>query len=117
MTRICDNISVKRKFEAFNARIINSELRALPFGDASKLMHAMENFQAEFLSGFVVKNYGGGLLMIKSTNQGSGRGLFFYSRIVNGVQICMLVLVYKKESQEVPANVLALARKRVEESR
>ena len=108
---------LERKFEPFNSQTINAEFRTVPVEDRIRLMFAMQNFQDGIDGGYVVKSYGSGLQMIKATNHSSGRGLFFYSHVVNGVQICRLVLVYKKEATEVPAHVLATARRRMEQSR
>lgn len=103
------------KFKAFNGRTINDELLDLPQADFLDLCRAMELYQANKNVGYTVKNYGDDLMMIKGSGQ--GRCLWFAreTEIVNGTEVESLIvlLVYKKESQEAPKRVLDTARERL----
>ena len=104
---------MRRKFEPFDAETIKREFLALPGEDASSLKFAMESYQWDLGTGYVAKNYGLGLFMIKDSSHGQGRCLFF--RIVVGQpERLIALLIYKKESQEAPARVIETARKRME---
>jgi len=111
---------VARKFKAFDAKTINEEFLALPFEDFKSLTHAMELFQDGQNFGYEVKHYQGDLMMIKG--RGQGRCLWFSKERVftaGGVETEILValLVYKKESQEVPERILKTARERLKKYR
>ena len=97
-------------------RTTNRELLALPEADFLRLTAAMKAYAIEEPSGYVIKNYGEGLMMIKDASHGQGRGLFFSVRIVGGEEVLTLLLAYKKESQEAPARVIETARRRMRES-
>jgi len=64
---------VRRKFEPFDAETINREFLALSSEDASSLKFAMQSYQWDLGSGYVVRNYGGGLFMIKDSSHRQGR--------------------------------------------
>ena len=61
--------------------------------------------------GFVVRDYGDGLLMIKATNRTAGRCLFF-TLDENDSTLAIALLGYKKESNEAPKFLIATARER-----
>ena len=71
----------------------------------------MENYQDGRDVNYTVKNYGGDLLMIKG--RGAGRCLFFVREVVDDIERLIVLLVYKKESQDVPERVLKTARERL----
>ena len=72
----------------------------------------------------MVKNYGGGLYMIKDRSHGQGRCLYF-TRMVEAasegpnaeeIENLVALLFYKKESQEAPGRVLETARARLKQA-
>lgn len=77
----------------------------------------MNAYAREIEGRYVLKNYGDGLLMVKATNQTQGRVLFFAVHEENGVEILTALLAYKKETQEVLANIMATARQRLRNTR
>ena len=75
----------------------------------------MEQFQRGEVSGYTVRNFGDGLMMIKDNRQ--GRCLWFSAdRVEHGVQILTALLVYKKETMRVPDRILQTARQRMEKN-
>ncbi len=105
-------MSVLRKFEAFDQATINEEFLALPRADFRDLTHAMAQFQRGEESGYILKNYGDDLMMIKGNRQ--GRCLWFTTnRVEDGMQILTALLVYKKETMRVPDRILQTARERM----
>lgn len=78
---------------------------------ARDLKWAMECYQSSRDVNYTVKNYGNDLLMIKG--RGQGRCLFFGQEIVDDMERLIVLLIYKKESQEVPTRVLKTARERM----
>ena len=113
---------MRRKFEAFNQEVINEEFMALPVKDASALKLAMKRYQNDEAVGYRVKNYGDGLLMIHGSGKDQGRCLFFKKELVADSttgelrERLVALLIYKKESMEVPARVMETARRRMEDS-
>lgn len=106
------HIAVVRKFEAFDQATINEEFLALTRADFRDLTHAMAQYQRGEESGYIVKNYGDGLMMIKGNRQ--GRCLWFSTdRIEDGIQVLTALLVYKKETMRVPDRILQTARERM----
>ena len=85
----------------------------LPPEDYYRLSQAMLGYRKASGSGYVVKNYGRGLFMIKDDSRGQGRCIFFSARQEQGDELLTALLVYKKESREVPARVIEAARKRL----
>jgi len=73
----------------------------------------MKAFRLEIEGSYKVKNYGGGLLMIKSSNRAQGRCLFFTLVESDDVETLVALLAYKKESQEAPKQVIETARARL----
>ncbi|MGV3616128.1 MAG: hypothetical protein ACO1SV_12405 [Fimbriimonas sp.] len=113
---------MRRKFEPFDPQIVRREFFSLPEDDATALRVAMKSYQIDLGTGYEVKNYGGGLIMLKDRSRGQGRCLFFRKELVVDAatgeewERLVVVLVYKKESMEVPARVLDTARARMEGS-
>ena len=83
----------------------------------------MENYQQDTGVAYKIKSYGDGLKMITDSGHGQGRCLFFRSELItnphSGEQRERLValLVYKKESQNVPEAILRSARHRMENTK
>lgn len=103
-----------RKFRAFDQTIINRELADLSRDDFADLRLAMHRYQLGIELGYTVKAYEGGLMMIKGSRQ--GRCLWFHEGdFEDGVRILTALLVYKKESQEVPERVLRTAKARMKQ--
>ena len=101
-----------RKFRAFDPDVINRELASLPQNDFVDLRLAMHRYQEGLEVGYTVKDYGDGLMMIKGGRQ--GRCLWFHEgEAENGLRILIALLIYKKESQEVPDRILRTARARM----
>jgi len=105
-------VALIRKFEAFDQVTINEEFLALPRADFRDLTHAMAQFQRGEVSGYTIKNYGDGLMMIKGNRQ--GRCLWFSpAQFEDGIQVLIALLVYKKETIRVPDRILQTARERM----
>jgi len=102
---------VTRKFAAFDDAVIRKEFLELPREDARDLKWAMQNYQDRRDVNYTVKSYGNDLLMIKG--RGQGRCLFFGREVVDEVERLIVLLLYKKESDEVPERVLRTARERM----
>lgn len=62
-------------------------------------------------AGYVIKDYGDGILMIKATNGTSGRCLFF-TIDEDEPTLAVALLGYKKEGTEAPKAVIQTARER-----
>ncbi len=105
--------TVTRRWRAFDAETINKEMRDLPQEDYFRLSQAMLAYRMDTGSGYVVKNYGEGLMMVRDGSHGAGRCLFFSVREEQGVEVLVALLVYKKESQEAPKRVIDTARQRM----
>ena len=111
-----------RQFEPFDEAVIIRELRELPRDERRALFWAMESYQNDSGLAYLVKNYGAGLMMIRDRSHGQGRCLFFKRESVvrpDGTKLERLtsLLVYKKESDEVPEAVLKTARQRMEKTK
>src|SRR5579862_3264535 len=113
--------SVRRRWTSFDPEVTNKEAAALPSLDRKRLFRAMKAYVSEEESKCVVKNYGGGLYMIKDRSQGRGRCLYF-TRILEQapqalnpepVENLVALVFYKKESQETPGQILETARARL----
>jgi phage-related protein len=95
---------------------MRKEFFELPIADAQELRLAMGLYQKDAGIGYDVRSYGDGLRMLKPTGGAAGRCLFFRADVVGGLEVLTVVLIYKKESQEVPAHVMDTARKRMRRS-
>jgi phage-related protein len=107
---------VVRRWLPFDRHTINRELLALPSEDYYRLTSAMLAYRKQQTSGFVVDNYGEGLMMVKDDSRGQGRCLFFTVREVDGEEVLTALLVYKKESEKADKAALRTARRRMKES-
>lgn len=92
---------------------INREFLSLSDHDAATLKTAMKNYQLDTGVGYTVRNYGEGLWMLKDSGRAQGRCLFFQRQVVADKERLVAVLVYKKESQEIPARILRTAKERM----
>ncbi|MGV3616121.1 MAG: type II toxin-antitoxin system RelE/ParE family toxin [Fimbriimonas sp.] len=106
-----------RRWTSFDSEVTNREFLALPEDDRKALFGAMKLFRLEAAGGYVVSNYGDGLLMIKAANQTQGRCLFFTIREVDGVEVATALLAYKKESQKAEKQKMETARQRMRMAR
>ena len=102
---------MKRQFAPFDDTVIRKEFLDLPRESAKDLKWAMENYQSGRDANYTVKNYGGDLLMLKG--RGQGRCLFCGREVVDDYERLIVLLIYKKESKEVPERVLKTARERM----
>ena len=106
-----------RRWTSFDRQVTNAEFAALPREDRKSLTYAMWLYGQEQEGGYVVSSYGKGLMMIKAKNKSQGRCLFFSVTEDSDGQVLTVLLVYKKESQEVPARVLETPRDRMRGTR
>ena len=60
---------------------INREFAALPPDDYFRLGEAMLAYRLDQGAGYIVQNYGDGLMMVKDAAHGQGRCLFFSIRV------------------------------------
>ena len=107
---------MKREWAYFDPETVVAEFAALPAKDRAKLLALMEHYRTVGLdnpSPAMVDDYGDGikrLRHIKSAYQ--GRLLFFAVDRTAGFERLIALTVYKKESQDVPQNVLDRAKSR-----
>jgi hypothetical protein len=107
---------MRREFDYFDDDIITAELDALPAKDAAKLVVLMDYYETVGLGGpspAKIQNYGDGIMCIRHIKPAyNGRALFYAGESRSGYQLLWLLTVYKKESQEVPKQILERARER-----
>jgi phage-related protein len=103
---------VVRKWTSFNSEITNSELSTIPQPHRAALYAAMSAYAQDLAVRYVVKSYGDGLKMVKASNGTAGRCLFFHESKSDSL-ICVAVLFYKKESDEIPQRLLSAAKARM----
>lgn len=60
---------------------------AVPREDYYRLSEAMLAYRKDLRSGYVVKNYGDGLMMVKDDSHGQGRCIFFSVHKVDGEEV------------------------------
>jgi len=88
------------------------QFKSIPYEERARLFRAMKLYASFAEIGYVVKNYGSGLHMIKRSD-GQGRCLFFLSHEEEGVQTLVALLAYKKETQKLPERLRRLALERM----
>ena len=103
---------MQRIWEAWNQKRYEKELAALPLEDHKALVLAMEAYRQFRESGFTHKHYPKGVEMVTDAGNWQGRCLFFSLGLFGEVEILVVVLVYKKETQELPTQILRLAQDR-----
>lgn len=84
--------------------------RAIPQPDRGLLFFAMQRFAQGDDAGFMLRAYGDDLLMLKKKGR-SGRSLFFTYDDKDNTKL-VLLLAYKKESDEAPESLIRTARER-----
>jgi hypothetical protein len=94
----------------FDDEVLVAEMRAIPQPDRGLLFFAMQRFARGDAAGFTVKNYGDELFMLKKKGR-SGRCLFFSFDTSDSARL-VLLLAYKKESDEAPESLIKTARER-----
>jgi hypothetical protein len=85
-------------------------MRTIPQPDRGLLFFAMQRFAQGDDAGFTLKDYGDDLLMLKKKGR-SGRSLFITYDEKDKTKL-VLLLAYKKESDEAPASLIKSARER-----
>ena len=101
-----------RRWTSFNKAVTDKEFKALPDDDRIGLFEAMKLYRKEAGKSYVVKSYGGGLLMLKPKD-GQGRCLFFCVAETGTDQLLVALLGYKKEGQKAPPRLIQAARERM----
>jgi len=94
----------------FDDKILVAEMRTIPQPDRGLLFFTMQRFAQGDEAGFSLKDYGDDLFMLKKKGR-SGRSLFFTYDEMDGTKL-VLLLAYKKESDEAPENLIRTARER-----
>ena len=94
----------------FDDEILVAEMRTIPQPDRGLSFFAMQRFAQGDNAGFTLKNYGDGLIMLKKKSR-SGRSLFFTYDEADEAKL-VLLLAYKKESDEAPESLINAARER-----
>jgi hypothetical protein len=108
---------VERRWISFDRAVTNKEFLQMPESDRLDLFEAMKRYRLLQGIGYVVKNYGDGLMMIKPNSPSAGRCLFFIETQQGDVTILKALLAYKKESDEVPKHIESTARARMRRSK
>jgi phage-related protein len=110
---------VRREFVPFDENIIRKEIDALPAKDADKLAALMLHYQGCSPGNPLpaqVDSYGDGLFRLRHFKPiYQGRLLYFVVDRSLGYERLVIVLVYKKEGQKTPANIIDIARRRKQE--
>ena len=96
---------------SFDPDTTNAELASIRQPDRGALYWAMERYGLGDPTGWIVKDYGGGLLMLKAKGERQGRCLFFTHDEAEPPRLVAL-LFYKKEGQDAPSRVIDAARER-----
>jgi len=107
---------MRREFVPFDEDIIQRELDALPGDDAAKLGILIEHYETAGLGNPApvrVDDYGDGLYRLRHIKPAyQGRLIFFAVDRIRGFERLVILIVYKKESQKTPSNVIDTARRR-----
>lgn len=94
----------------FDDATLVAEMRTIPQPDRGLLFYSMDRYAKGDDAGFTFKDCGDGLCMLKKKGR-FGRSLFFTYDEAKRSEL-VLLLAYKKESDEAPAHVIATARER-----
>ena len=107
---------MRREIIPFDEETILRELKMLPDSDRAKLEALIEHYE---MMGFgnpspaPIDDYGDGLYRLRHIKPAyQGRLIFFAVDSVAGFERLVILMVYKKQSQKVPANVLETAKRR-----
>ena|SRR5579862_3222506 len=110
---------MRREWVFFDQGVVQAELDALPARDASKLISLMTHYRTVGLenpSPAMIDDYGDGIKRLRHIKPAyQGRMLFFAIDRVAGFERLVVLTVYKKESRDVPQNMLDRARSRMAE--
>ena len=112
MRRIAYNTPVRRSWKSFDPATTNRELLTVPQPDRRALTTAMARFGQGLEGGFVTKDYGNDVQMIKATNRTAGRCLFFTVDRSSEDENLVALLFYKKEADDALAALVEAARER-----
>ena len=96
-------------FVNYHTETLVGELATIPQPDRGALYLAMDRYAKGDRTGFTLRNYGAGLLMVKKDRL-SGRALFSHDEETGPRPV--LLLAYKKESDEAPSHIIVTARER-----
>jgi phage-related protein len=110
---------VRREFVPFDEKIIRDEFVALPAKDRAKLAALIEHYQACGLGDptpVQIDGYGEGIFRLRHVKPAyAGRLLFFAVDRRVGYERLVILLIFKKEGQKTPTQVLETARRRKRE--
>jgi phage-related protein len=109
------------KWGVANTETIKAEFIALPDRDEAKLLSLMEHYETVGFgnpSPAQIDDYGDGIYRLRHIKPAyQGRLIFFAVERVAGLEKLVVLTVFKKQSQDVPQNVLDRARVRMAEYR
>lgn len=104
---------MRREFEAFDSEIIRAEFRALPIEDESELAALMDDYRNAPIRPeppIQVQSYVGGIRCLRHRSPHfAGRCLFFVAEASKDYQRLVIVVIYKKETDQVPPAILRKA--------
>jgi phage-related protein len=107
---------VTREWVFFDNGVISGELDDLPAKEASKITGLMDHYRLVGRgnpSPALVDDYGDGIKRLRHVkSEYQGRLLFFTAFKTPGFERLVVLTVYKKESHDVPRNVLERAKGR-----
>lgn len=107
---------MRREFVPFDEEVIRKEFDDLPAKDADKLAALIVHYQAIGLgnpSPAQIDDYGDGLYRLRHIKPAyAGRLIYFAVDRQAGFERLVILMVFKKQSQKVPANVIETAKRR-----
>ncbi len=107
---------MNREWIFYNRKVIQAELDGIPAKDAAKLTSLMEHYRTAGLSNpapALIDDYGGGIKRLRHVKPAyQGRLIFFIVDRTAGFERLVVLTVYKKQSQDVPQNILDRAKAR-----
>lgn len=113
---MCYTQQMRRERVFFDQGVIRAELDDLPAKDASKLTSLMEHYRtagSDNPSPVMIDDYGGGIKRLRHIKPAyQGRLLFFTMDRTAAFERLVALTIYKKQSQDVPRNVLERAKSR-----
>ncbi|CAN5436866.1 hypothetical protein BH11ARM2_BH11ARM2_31310 [soil metagenome] len=109
---------MRREVEYFDEETIEAEIAALERSDAIKLLYLLELYRTcgiQATSPLYIEDYGEGLLLLRHTS-GAYKGRCFFVTTIKrkDFQKCVVLLVYRKESQKADPQAVERARRRME---
>jgi hypothetical protein len=106
-------MNMSRRWSSFDTETTNAEFLVIPQPDRAALFGAMKAYKLGLPSGYTLKNYGDRLQMIKASNRTAGRCLFFSVQKAGEDELLVVLLAYKKETDEAPKRLVETARHRM----